>query len=207
MSLLATDPQRFTKEFNHAAASVKFSTPIAPREDLKLSARSVPLFGSGFILHVPNPMRPDTVDDPKTEAFFGIQNHVTNKSELSLLLNLKPKDPSITLGQIAQQMEQNLPAKMGIKGEFSLKEVKKDPQVYLSSFFTTQGDEKSQYIHAVAIFAPRANQLMFLNFQFPITDAKTTAAYQELIPKMAESLRYSTEYLKAREEAEKNKPK
>ncbi len=207
LSLLADDPAKFDAEFNEAAKSVKFSNPVEPRDDLKLSARSVPLLGSGFMLHVPGPMRPDAVKDPQNEAFFGIQNYVTGKSEMSVLVNKKAKDANVTLGQIADQMERNLPEKMGIKTEFAMKEVKRDPQVYLSSFFPTKGEGNVEYIHAVAIFTPGAKELMFLNFQFPVVDARTTDAYKQLIPEMAKSLRYSTEYLRARDEAEKNKPK
>lgn len=174
------------------AGSFAFTDAVPASDDLTLRKRAIALFGSGYLISLPEPFRPDT-EENKDRLFFGIRDWTTGQDEVTLQVVLIPNPQQRPLDQVTADIGVNLTQRLGLAKPLVFKPAGASPVVWVCEGFSVKQGEKTTF-QRIALFEFGEGRLAQLVLGTTAANAKSRQAYLEMFDRVATSIRFSKAY-------------
>ena len=173
-----------------SVSSVAWSDPKPASEDLALRRRPVSLFGSPLLILLPEPFRPDKVDQPATQAFFGARDWPSGRDEASVEVHAVPNPTKAAVADIAGAAAASLPVELKLKDPVAFEKANDVPPVYVSTMYSTTRNEAQRIVYTTL----DDTRLAVLVFRTTAPDPAVRERYMTMAVEVASSVRVSPDH-------------
>ena len=167
------------------AGSFTFSDPVPATQDLKLRKRPISLFGSGYLISLPEPFRPNEQTD-KNQMSFIIPDGAAN-----LQVVLAPNPRHDDLKQASAQIGALYAKQLGLPKPVAFTPNGNSPAVWVSEAFVAKiNDQEIRFRMALFDFGgDRLAELVLVT-----GTNRQSEAFLEMFDRVAASVRFSKDY-------------
>ncbi len=195
---------KYEEAFGRFVQSVRWRKPQAPSGHLQLRDRPVPILETGLVFHPCRPMRPGKVDHPSEEMFFGIQNHVADRTELLADICLRQKRKDVSFEDLLNVLSTSIGQACDLQAGPTWQQPPGKLEVALTGWISTKPSGKNPARLAArryAIVSVDQERYLFFQFTVLVDRQEEMKSYSDAIDKMMRSVRRSKAYFDARRKA------